>query len=86
MTSIDSSGPAQDEQRAPSALDTRPEKDRSRSFLSRGSRMLRRQGSKINIVATLDEEDEINRERTRADTPSMFGRRSRRVDQRKLLD
>lgn len=63
----------------------RPDKDRSRSLLSRGSRMLRRQGSKINIVTTLAEEDEIRREPPRADTPNIFSRRSRHVEQRKLL-
>lgn len=46
--------------------------------------MLRRQGSKINIVAELAEENEPNRERARPDTPSMFTRRSRRVEQRKF--
>ncbi|CEJ54778.1 hypothetical protein PMG11_01072 [Penicillium brasilianum] len=62
MTSIDSSVPSQDE-RAPSALAMRSDKSErsSRSFLARGSRMLRRQGSKINLVATLDEEDELER-------------------------
>lgn len=83
MTSVDSSNPSQDE-RAPSVLGTRPEKERSRSILSRGSRMLRRQGSKINIVAELAEEHESSRERARPDSPSMFGRRSRRADQRKF--
>ena len=87
MTSVDSSVPSQDE-RTTSALGMRPEKDRSRSFLARGSRMLRRQGSKVNIVATLDEEDEMDREaqqQPRTDKPDMFGRRARRIDNRKLL-
>lgn len=83
MTSVDSSVPTQEE-RAPSVLGVRPEKERSRSILSRGSRMLRRQGSKINVVAELAEENESNQERARPETPSMFGRRSRRVDQRKF--
>ena len=56
----------------------------SRSLLARGSRILRRQGSKINIVATLDEEDELDREKPRTDKSDMFGRhRSRQTDQRK---
>ena len=86
MTSIESSVPSQDE-RTTSALGMRPEKDRSRSFLARGSRILRRQGSKINIVATLDEEDEIDREaqQPKMDKPDMFGRRARRIDNRKWL-
>lgn len=46
----------------------------SRSFLARGSRILRRQGSKINIVATLDEEDELER---------MPRHRGRQADHRK---
>lgn len=78
-TSSDSSSHLQDE-RTPSALDMRSEKDRSRSLLSRGSRMLRRQGSKMNVVGTLDEADEINREHPpRVSTPTMLGRRSRRA-------
>lgn len=79
MTSIDSSVPSLDE-RAPSALGMRSDKsDRvSRSFLARGSRILRRQGSKINIVATLDEEDELDR-MPRAERRH----RSRHVDHRK---
>jgi hypothetical protein len=50
--------------------------------------MLRRQGSKINIVATLDEEDEIDREaqqQPRMEKSDMFGRRARRIDNRKWL-
>jgi hypothetical protein len=64
----------------------RPEKERSRSLLARGSRILRRQGSKINIVATLDEEDELDRETQQAkmDRPDRFGRRARRTDNRKF--
>lgn len=87
MTSVDSSVPSQIE-RTTSALGMRPEKDRSRSFLARGSRMLRRQGSKINVVATLAEEDEIDREaqqQPRMEKPDMFGRRARRIDNRKWL-
>ncbi|KAJ5137027.1 hypothetical protein N7448_005581 [Penicillium atrosanguineum] len=86
MTSVDSSVPSQDE-RTTSAIGMRPEKDRSRSFLARGSRILRRQGSKINIVATLDEEDEIDREaqQPKMDKPDMFGRRARRTDNHERL-
>lgn len=84
MTSVDRCVPSLDD-RTSSALGMRSEKDRSRSLLARGSRMLRRQGSKINVVATLDEEDEIVREHPRADKPDMFGRRARRVNNRKSL-
>ncbi|KAF7717831.1 Uncharacterized protein PECH_000079 [Penicillium ucsense] len=53
------------DERAPSALGMRPDRSErsSRSLLSRGSRILRRQGSKITIAATLDEEDEPRTER-----------------------
>lgn len=83
MTSVDSSVPSQDE-RTSSSLGMREKPDRSsRSFLARGSRILRRQGSKINIVATLDEEDELER-MPRAEKNEMFGRhRGRPVDHRK---
>lgn len=92
MTSVDSSVPSQDE-RTTSSLGMREKPDRSsRSFLARGSRILRRQGSKINIVATLDEEDEMDREKTRdrsehgsASGNGMFGRRARHQDNSKLI-
>ncbi|KAJ5080987.1 hypothetical protein N7456_013697 [Penicillium angulare] len=82
MTSSTDSPVSSQDERTTSSLGLRSDKpDRSsRSFLARGSRILRRQGSKINIVATLDEEDEIDRERQekpRAEKPDMFGRRSR---------
>jgi hypothetical protein len=61
----------------------RADKDKpSRSLLARGSRILRRQGSKINIVATLDEEDEAVREKPRTEK-ELFGRRARHTDNRK---
>lgn len=72
------------DERTVSSLGQRSEKDRSsRSFLARGSRILRRQGSKINIVATLDEEDEVVREKSR--DRELFGRRARHTDNSKLL-
>ncbi|KAJ5541948.1 hypothetical protein N7535_004367 [Penicillium sp. DV-2018c] len=79
MTSADGSSPSED--RAPSSLGLRSDKhDKpARSFLARGSRILRRQGSKINIVATLDEVDEAEREKPRAER-EIFGRRSRQTD------
>lgn len=52
---------------------TRPERSESatKSFFARGSRILRRQGSKFNISATLDEEDEDERPRSGAE---LFGK------------
>ena len=71
------------DERTVSSLGQRSDKDRSsRSFLARGSRILRRQGSKINIVATLDEEDEADREKPHRE---LFGRRARHADNSKLL-
>lgn len=82
MTSTDSS--IVSDERAGSSLGLRSDKQDkpSRSFLARGSRMLRRQGSKINIVATLDEEDEADREKARPER-EMFGRRARHTDHSK---
>ncbi|KAK4867244.1 hypothetical protein LT330_000754 [Penicillium expansum] len=79
MTSTDSSIASDD--RTGSSLGLRSDKqDKSaRSLLARGSRILRRQGSKINIVATLDEEDEADREKARPER-EMFGRRARHTD------
>ncbi|KAJ5790297.1 uncharacterized protein N7518_007308 [Penicillium psychrosexuale] len=83
MTSTDSSIVSDD--RAGSSLGFRSEKDRpSRSLLARGSRILRRQGSKINIVATLDEEDEADREKARPER-ELFGRRARNTDHSERL-
>ncbi|KAJ6171673.1 hypothetical protein N7470_000740 [Penicillium chermesinum] len=48
----------QPEERSASSLGWRSDRN-SRSFLARGSRILRRQGSKVNVVATLDEETEM---------------------------
>lgn len=91
MTSVDSSVPSQDE-RTSSSLGMREKPDRSsRSFLARGSRILRRQGSKINIVATLDEEDEMDKSRGDGNgnghgNGGMFGRRARHQENRKFPD
>ncbi|KAJ5081369.1 hypothetical protein NUU61_009633 [Penicillium alfredii] len=72
MTSTD--GSSQDE-RTSSALGFRAERpEKPRSFLARGSRILRRQGSKINIVATLDEADELDREQPRSEKSHFFSR------------
>ncbi|KAJ5095115.1 hypothetical protein N7532_007406 [Penicillium argentinense] len=89
MTSIDS-GVGQPDERTASSLGMRADKsDRpSRSFLARGSRILRRQGSKINIVATLDEEDEQDREKPRSEkleNGGMFGRRARHSENHERL-
>ncbi|CAI7642571.1 unnamed protein product [Penicillium glandicola] len=87
MTSTDSS--IASDERTSSSLGLRSDKQDkqdkpSRSFLARGSRILRRQGSKINIVATLEEEDEADRERARPER-ELFGRRSRHTDNSERL-
>ncbi|CAI7588834.1 unnamed protein product [Penicillium discolor] len=84
MTSTDSS--IVSDERAGSSLGLRSDKQDkpSRSFLARGSRILRRQGSKISIVATLDEEDEADREKARPER-EMFGRRARHTDHSERL-
>lgn len=46
----------------------------TKSLFSRGSRILRRQGSKFNIAATLDEEDEVEREKSRFEVSEIFSR------------
>ncbi|KAJ5584058.1 uncharacterized protein N7459_003858 [Penicillium hispanicum] len=85
-SSTDGSFASSHDERTGSALGLRDKPERSsRSFLARGSRILRRQGSKINIVATLDEEDEISWGKPRADKPDIFGRRGRQVDQHDRL-
>ena len=80
-SSVDGSFVSSQDERTSSALGLRDKPERSsRSFLARGSRILRRQGSKINVVATLDEEDEVDREKPHGDKA---GRRGRQIDYRK---
>ncbi|KAE8349797.1 hypothetical protein BDV28DRAFT_140446 [Aspergillus coremiiformis] len=85
MTSLEAAPPpsSQDE-RTGSAAGVRSERQESmtKSLFSRGSRILRRQGSKFNIVATLDEEDEMEREKPRFEVSDLFNRhhRSRQSD------
>jgi hypothetical protein len=57
----------------------------AKSLFSRGSRILRRQGSKLNIAATLDEEDEVARDRSRFEVSEIFSRhhKTRQSDTRK---
>lgn len=55
----------------------------TKSLFNRGSRILRRQGSKFSISATLDEVDE-EREKPRFDVTDLFGRRSRQSGTSKL--
>lgn len=77
MTSMDTLA-VQDDKPTPTA-GTRPERPESmtKSFFSRGSRILRRQGSKFSISATLDEEDESERDKSRVDAPESFSRNHR---------
>jgi RNA polymerase-associated protein CTR9 len=79
MTSADAASlPYSSEDRAISAgiRSDRHERHESmtKSLFSRGSRILRRQGSKFNIAATLDEEDEVGREKSRFEVSEIFSR------------
>ncbi|KAL4917935.1 hypothetical protein BDW62DRAFT_73101 [Aspergillus aurantiobrunneus] len=58
--------------RTPSAAGVRHDRHESvtKSLFLRGSRILRRQGSKVNIVGTLEEQEEMERDKSRFD----FGR------------
>ncbi|THC92628.1 hypothetical protein EYZ11_007885 [Aspergillus tanneri] len=74
MTSADTASlPSSQEERASSAAGIRSERHESmtKSLFNRGSRILRRQGSKFSIAATVDEEDEMEREKSRFE---VFGR------------
>ncbi|GKZ66294.1 hypothetical protein AnigIFM50267_011460 [Aspergillus niger] len=80
MTSVDAASlPSQDD-RTTSAAGVRHERPESvtKSLLSRGSRILRRQGSKFHIVSTLDEEDEMEREKPRFEVSEIFSRNKSR--------
>jgi hypothetical protein len=72
------------EDRTPSTAGVRHDRHESatKSLFLRGSRILRRQGSKVNMVGSLNEEDDAERDKSRFD----FGRRkSRSNDNRKCL-
>ncbi|RMJ22252.1 hypothetical protein PHISP_06870 [Aspergillus sp. HF37] len=90
MTSVDSLAVPDD--RTPPAPTARPERPESvtKSFFARGSRILRRQGSKFNISATLDEEDESERDKSAVEPYEFFSRshksrQNSRSDQLKTL-
>ncbi|EAW12492.1 uncharacterized protein ACLA_009120 [Aspergillus clavatus NRRL 1] len=85
MTSADTASlPSQDDSRSNSSVNLRSERHESmtKSLFSRGSRILRRQGSKFNIAATLDEEEEVEREKSRFEVSDLFNRhhKSRQSD------
>ncbi|PWY70169.1 hypothetical protein BO70DRAFT_382305 [Aspergillus heteromorphus CBS 117.55] len=79
MTSTDAASLPLHEDRAGSVSGVRHERPESvtKSLLSRGSRILRRQGSKFHIVSTLDEEDEVEREKPRFEVSDIFGRHNK---------
>ncbi|KAH2169599.1 hypothetical protein KXW37_003223, partial [Aspergillus fumigatus] len=80
MTSADAASlPYSSEDRASSSAGTRSDRHErhesmTKSLFTRGSRILRRQGSKFNIAATLDEEDEVEREKSRFEVSEIFSR------------
>ena len=84
MTSADAASlPSQEERTAPvPGARTERHESMTKSLFNRGSRILRRQGSKFNIAATLDEEDEAERDKSRFE---VFGRhhKSRQSGSRK---
>ncbi|KAL2013489.1 hypothetical protein VTN00DRAFT_1014 [Thermoascus crustaceus] len=86
MTSTDASSLRSREGRSGSTagISIAEKTERTRAFFSRGSRILRRQGSKFSISATLDEEDEGDRERQKLE---FFSRshRSRQSDAHEQL-
>ncbi|GIK00535.1 hypothetical protein Aspvir_004562 [Aspergillus viridinutans] len=80
MTSAEAASlPYSNEDRASSSAGIRSDRHErhesmTKSLFSRGSRILRRQGSKFNIAATLDEEDEVEREKSRFEVSEIFSR------------
>ncbi|RAL10112.1 uncharacterized protein BO97DRAFT_350313 [Aspergillus homomorphus CBS 101889] len=76
MTSVEGPSLPAYEDRAGSSAGFRYDRSESvtKSLLSRGSRILRRRGSKFHIVSTLDEEDEVEREKSRFEVSELFSR------------
>ncbi|KAE8382112.1 hypothetical protein BDV26DRAFT_254392 [Aspergillus bertholletiae] len=89
MTSMDAASlpSSQDERTNSAGFRSERQESMTKSLFSRGSRILRRQGSKFNIVATLDEEDEMEREKSRFEVSDLFSRhhRSRQSDAHEQL-
>ncbi|PYH94953.1 hypothetical protein BO71DRAFT_216949 [Aspergillus ellipticus CBS 707.79] len=79
MNSTDAVALPLHEDRTGSVTGVRHERPESvtKSLLSRGSRILRRQGSKFHIVSTLDEEDEVEREKPRFEVSDIFSRHNK---------
>jgi hypothetical protein len=85
MTSAEalSNQPSHDERVPVSGLASAPRQENvAKSLLSRGSRILRRQGSKFNIGATLDEEDEVGKVTQKLEVVDFFHRKARQNDAR----
>ncbi|KAL4890422.1 hypothetical protein BDV59DRAFT_93608 [Aspergillus ambiguus] len=78
VASLPSSHHSHDD-RSASVAGVRTERQESmtKSLFTRGSRILRRQGSKFNIVATVDEADEGEREKPRFEVTDIFSRHHR---------
>ncbi|GAD97943.1 conserved hypothetical protein [Paecilomyces variotii No. 5] len=83
MTSLDASSLRSQEERSGSTAGLEKEST-SKSFFSRGSRIIRRQGSKFSISATLDEADEPEKEKEKEKekqrVSELFSRKSRRSE------
>jgi RNA polymerase-associated protein CTR9 len=88
MTSAETPMPIPNDERIPSVLgvvSTEKQDNVAKSLFIRGSRILRRQGSKFNIAATVDEEDEVGKVTSRFEVADLFHRKSRPNESRKLL-
>ncbi|KAL1853852.1 hypothetical protein Plec18167_007161 [Paecilomyces lecythidis] len=80
MTSLDASSLRSQEERSGSVAGLEKQESTSKSFFSRGSRIIRRQGSKFSISATLDEADETEKEKEKQRVSELFSRKSRRSE------
>lgn len=58
----------------PMPTDEKASDNATRSLLVRGSRILRRQGSKLNVAAPLEEEDELGKSAVRFEVSNLFHR------------
>lgn len=72
---------------SPVPQDEKASENVARSLLVRGSRILRRQGSKLNVAATLEEEDEFGKGAAKFEVANLFHRvpKLKRNDSRKLI-
>lgn len=85
MTSAETLSKQSSHDERPGAAPAAKQENVAKSIFSRGSRILRRQGSKFNVAATVDEEEEVGKITQKFEVIDFFHRKARHNDNRKSL-